>query len=147
MKIKIGKVQMKQIKKVDKELKELDGKKVVVGLRGPDEVKEYALYNEFGTVHIPARPFFRTALIFEEGNKKVVDYVRETFSQVMTGKLTSEQAMDKIGLFCKGRVIQSITNGKWEPLDKATIKAKGKSKPLVDTGTMLKSFDYEVRNG
>lgn len=147
MKIKMGKIELKQIKKVDDELKKISKQKVVIGLRGSDEVNQYAIYNEYGTVNIPARPFFRTALIFEEGNKKVSDYVKETLKMVTTGKLTASQSMDKIGLFCKGRVVNSITNGKWAPLDKATIKAKGKSKPLVDTGLMLKSVDYEVRNG
>lgn len=152
--IKVTKINIKNIKKIDKQFKDISEKKIKIGITGDEKsedgtyVRDYAFWNEYGTSKIPARPFFRTALIFPKARGEVNDYVEKTLKEVLKGNITGLKSLDKIGLYCKGRVIKSISSGNWEPLSESTIKNKGKSKPLVDKGNMIKSVDYEVvKNG
>lgn len=130
------KVKLTNIKRIDKELKDFTGNLVRVGF--PEEVEKYARANEYGTLKIPARPFFRTALFFEEGKSKVLKYAENQVKEIKNGK-TAEAALKSIGLYCKGRVVLSIKNGNWLP-----NKQPKKSKPLIDTGKMINSVEYEV---
>ncbi|MGL5595846.1 MAG: hypothetical protein ACRDDH_18075 [Cetobacterium sp.] len=132
----------KNAKKIDRELKKLTSKQVVIGMAG--EVAEYAVHNEYGTKDIPARPFFRNALIFEEGHNAVVERVAEQVKTILHGN-TADKVLNNIGLYCKGRVIKSIKYTKWTPNALKTIKKKGTNKPpLVDSGKMVSSVEFEV---
>lgn len=135
------KLKLENIKKIDKELKKLAGKKVRIGF--PPKVAEYATYNEYGTSTIPARPFFRTALIYGEGREKVINYALDQISEITQGK-DHIQILNSIGLYCKGRVVSSIKYGGWTPNAPATIKRKGNKPPLIDSGKMISSVEFEV---
>lgn len=139
MKIKIN---IQNIKRIERELNELEKHKLRIGF--PQEVAKYATYNEFGTVNIPARPFFREALIFDEGKEKVLNFATNEIKEILTGE-RAENVLNKIGLFCKGRVVLSIRRGNWTPNASRTSILKGMNKPvLVDTGKMIDSVMFEV---
>ena len=53
-------------------------------------------------------------------------------------------ALAKVGDGIKGQLQQSIVDLTDPPLAPETIARKGSAKPLVDTGHMLNSVDYEV---
>ena len=70
---------------------------------------------------------------------------------------TATQALKQVGEGIKGQLQQSIINTNDPPLAPATIAAKSKggtsaaklgvdgpAKPLIDTGTMIKSVDWEI---
>lgn len=135
------KIKFENIKKIDKELKELGGKKVRIGF--PSKVAEYAAYNEYGTRNIPARPFFRTALIYGEGKEKVINYAKDRITEITQNK-NHMQVLNSIGLYCKGRVVSSIKYGGWKPNAPSTIKRKGNKPPLIDSGKMISSVEFEV---
>ena len=134
----------KEIEKKYKELKILSEHLIKMGVSG-EEVSKYAYRNEYGTKHIPARPFYRTALVFPEGRRAVEKRIKEEISEIMSGRKTAMQALKAIGLYCKGRVVLSIKTGDWAPNSTKTIKAKkGKDTPLLDSKKMVNSIIFEV---
>ena len=53
---------------------------------------------------------------------------------------------EKIGIVATNDVKDYFITGNFKALSEKTIKAKGSSKPLVDTGELRNSISYEVRN-
>ena len=129
-----------------REAASLKGRAVRVGLRAggaSGEVIQYAAYNEFGTKTVPARPFMRTAA--DTGRDKAGALMGQLARAVVGGRISGEQALDRVGLWFVDFVQQTIQNAaSWaKPLSPRTIAAKGSSKPLIDTRVMLRSVDYE----
>jgi hypothetical protein len=102
-----------------------------------------AVWNEFGTVHIPSRPFMR------QGIKKYVNSgfdndAAKAMKSVLNGG-TPRMYLEKMSIRIVGVIQQSIRSGGWVANAPATIRAKGSSVPLIDTGEMRQSVTYEVR--
>ena len=59
-----------------------------------------------------------------------------------------EQILRKAGAFLEGAIKQKITEGdpSWPPLKPETIKRKGSSKPLIDTGKLRASITHKVED-
>lgn len=96
-----------------------------------------ASVQEYGTSNIPARPFFRNAISEnrKDWKKKYASLLKKTDFDVATKTLAE---------VIVGDIKQSITTLDSPPLAKSTIKQKGFSKPLIDTGHMLNSVDYRI---
>jgi hypothetical protein len=113
-------------------------------------IAEYAVYNEFGTSRIPARPFMRTV-----AKEKPTQWIGEMVRHVR-GRATDpaiwKQALGVAGESMKSDIKDSIQNGAWTPNAEATQEAKkrkGKAEydhPLMDTGQMIAAVSYEVIN-
>ncbi len=88
---------------------------------------------EFGNERIPSRPFLRQTLA--ENQKKYI----ELFAELINKGFSIEQTYQQIALIAQGDVQQGIVNGDWVANAKSTIKRKGSSKPLIDTGKMRQS--------
>ena len=144
-KVKLKNSRLEFAKAMDEKLKKLASQQIVVGVwkEGP---AEYALYNEYGTAYIPARPFFRTATSFDESRNIIANYSREAIESLISGSLTVEQTQAKIGLYLKGRVINSVRNGGWTMNSQSTIAIKGNKPPLVDSGDLISSIEWEVKD-
>jgi len=131
-------------KRVQKELKELEKLLVAVGFPNgtPQKIIDRAAYNELGTLHIPARPFLRDSLNLhkEEYNQFMAALIRG----IMNGG-TAKQALEDLGVYAKGVVQEQIRDGSYEANCDVTIKRKGSSVPLIDTGEMEMSVNYQVR--
>lgn len=135
-------------KKIRVGLGELDSFEVVAGIvQGPVndglQVAEYATWNEFGTSSIPARPFMRTA--FDENVDKIFQRFYKGRRGIVDGLINQDQAMNDIGLYMQTLIKKSITNGDWASNAPYTVKQKGSSKPLIDTGIMLNSVTFAIR--
>lgn len=88
---------------------------------------------------IPPRPFFSN-MIAE--NK---DRWGERLSAILKANgMDAKAALELMGAGIAGQLRESIVNTNAPPLAPATIEAKGFEKPLVDTGHMLQSVDYEI---
>lgn len=91
------------------------------------------------TINIPPRPFFRN-MIKAKGptwGDDIAKMLKQTdFDTATTLKLMGERIT--------GQLRQSITDTNSPPLAASTIRKKGFSKPLVDTGNMQNSIDYEI---
>lgn len=132
-------------KAMDEKLKKLASQQIVVGV-WKEEVSEYAIDNEYGTAYIPARPFFRTATSFDESRNIIANYTRQSIESLISGQLTVEQVQGRIGLYLKGRVVNSIRNGGWTMNSQATLDRKGNKPPLIDSGDLISSIEWEVKD-
>ncbi|WP_408956226.1 hypothetical protein [Natroniella sp. ANB-PHB2] len=147
----------KKLEQLFKELEYLSSHVILVGVLADDKadtddevtVKDYAIWLEFGdreyNVHYPPRPFFREATQTEEARDKIEDKMEEELQQVIDLKKTAKQAMDAVGTYVQGLVQESILDGDWADNAPATIAIKGKNQPLIQTTTLLKSIDYEIK--
>ena len=113
-----------------------------------------AAVQEFGSPAqgIPPRPFFRNMIA-----EKQASWGRAVAGVLRSTDMDATQALKQVGEGIKGQLQQSIINTNDPPLAPATIAAKSKggtsaaklgvdgpAKPLIDTGTMIKSVDWEI---
>lgn len=89
------------------------------------------------TIIIPSRPFFRNAIA---DNRK--DWKKKY--ALLLKKNNFDVATKTLAEIIVGDIKKSITTLQNPPLAKSTIKRKGFSKPLIDTGHMLNSVDYRI---
>ena len=104
-----------------------------------------ALIHEFGTRngHIPARPFIRGT--FEEFKPSYIETLTVLLGGVYKGKMTIPRALGLLGLKMAADMKKTVTQGDiLAPNADSTIKAKGSSRPLVDTGQLVRSVSHEV---
>lgn len=147
------------LKKLESIVKVTDGSPVLrVGfLEGKTEadgtpVPMVAAWNEFGDgAKRPPRPFFRN-MIAAKGGK----WGDEIAKILPTTGFDAVKTLLLMGMRVSGQLRQSIVDTNEPPLAPSTIARKsrggskkvagafGPEKPLVDTGTMLNSVDYEV---
>ena len=64
--------------------------------------------------------------------------------QILKGK-TAEQVLREMGVYLKGQMQEEITNGEYVPNAPATIRKKKSDKPLIDTGRMRSSVQYQIK--
>lgn len=104
-----------------------------------DSVAQVAYWNEYGTAHIPPRPFFRQTIAENKDGwpDKAAEILRENGGNV---PLTLKQ----MGEGVKGQIVETIQGFREPPNAAATVRKKGFDKPLIDTGTLWRSIDYEV---
>jgi hypothetical protein len=103
-----------------------------------------AIWNEFGTRRIPARPFLRTTM--RNQRKKYLAMAHKDAKQIFAGTMTAHQSLSRIGIVAQGDVQMSIVKGGWEPNAPSTIRRKGSSRPLIDTGAMRQAVTWVVEN-
>lgn len=109
------------------------------------DVAEYATHNEYGTEHIPSRPFMRTA--FDENVGDIQRDMQQQYAAVCSGERTAHQALVVIGQKHADRTKNTITGRDFLPkLSDQTIKRKkGSTKTLVDTSAMVNGVQISVR--
>lgn len=136
-------------KKLQKILKELADKEVRVGFQqgkateedGTD-VCDIAAWNELGTVNMPSRPFLRMSV--DDNSDKINSFMSAQKRSIIKGE-PANRILKKIGIFQKDLIQEKITEGSFAPNAPSTIKAKGSSKPLIDTGRMRQSVNFEIK--
>ena len=102
-----------------------------------------AIWNEFGTSRgIPERPFFRSAMA--DNRPAYRSLMRSEAKKIMRAETDMRRTLSRLGLVAQGHVQQSIVELDIPPNSPATIKAKGSSNPLVDTGEMRQSVTFQV---
>ena len=89
---------------------------------------EKALYNHFGTEDIPARPFLQ----FDQ--KKAAKLVRKAI-------VSDGDTVAKIKVGLTGMIQDNIRELKRPANADSTIKKKGSSNPLIDTGAMRQAVN------
>lgn len=101
-------------------------------------VASVAKWNDFGTLRIPPRPFFRNAI--SENNKKWLDILKMELQKNNDLDLT----FNRVGEVAKGDIVISIDKTNSPSNADSTIKIKKSSKPLISTGFMKSSVNYKV---
>lgn len=99
-----------------------------------------AVFQNYGTRTIPPRPFF-TNMVAD----KSPTWGRALALNLRGNGYNASRALAMMGLGISGQLRQSIRDTNSPPLAQSTIDRKGHSKPLVDSGHMLGSIDFDVR--
>lgn len=135
-------------KRIMRELDKLQDLLVKVGFQEgqkyPDgtRVVDVAAWNELGTVNMPSRPFMRDSV--DDNEEKIAKFMQTQVVDIIKNRKTAEQAFKEIGVFQKGLVQETIVDGNFKPNSPATIRKKGSSHPLIDTGLMRDSVNFVV---
>ena len=107
-------------------------------------VAAVAAWNEFGTRRIPERPFFRAAI--KKMDEELVETVRQHVD-LGTNFRVDPRIGDIIGAQAQGIIQRTIATGSYHPNPPnapVTIKRKGSTRTLIDTGKMRQSVTYRV---
>lgn len=130
----------------------LKSQRVKVGIRGekgadrPDPdgptVAEYATFNEFGTDQIPERSFMRST--FDANSDRYAKVMLAELGRIIDGKQEIPKMLGLMGLDVANDIQMGIETGDFTPNAPLTIAMKGSSKPLIDTGRLKNSIDFEV---
>ncbi|QXF35240.1 hypothetical protein CE143_20230 [Photorhabdus luminescens] len=108
--------------------------------------------SNFATTHIvPAHMFFipERSFLRSTFNEKKGDYAKDLTKGIQSELLNDGdlvKAFEKLGEKVVGDVKAKILSGVEPALSPKTIRRKGSSKPLIDTGQLLQSITYEVRD-
>jgi len=109
---------------------------------------EVGSIHEYGSIsrNIPSRSFLRMPL-----EAKVWEWVKKNkdryYEMLKINKLRKWYVA--LGLEAEAIVDEAFTTrgfGRWSPLKKSTIEAKGSDMPLIDTGQLRKSISSQVLN-
>lgn len=114
---------------------------------------EIAATHEFGSAdgHIPERSFIRSTL-YVRSQAALAQKIEAAAKLVIDGKLEPKKALELLGTFAASEIKNTITFNEadgygeypYPPLADSTIKAKGSSVPLIDTGQLKNSITYVV---
>lgn len=105
-------------------------------------VAQVARWNEFG-IGVPARPFMRPAVF--ERKQEFNALLRSEYKKALKDNKNTMNVLKKIGEMAVSAIQTQIWSGHYIPNSPATIKRKGRNKPLVDTELMLNSVSYQVQ--
>lgn len=103
-----------------------------------------AAAHEFGTDTIPKRPTLRAGV--DSARNDISEFIADQAELVISGDASPESVMDGVGAIAQASVQQGIVDLKAPPNEAATIKRKGSSNPLVDTGEMKGAVTFIVIN-
>lgn len=104
----------------------------------PLTVAQVGAFHEFGTSRVPQRSFVRGW--FDESQAEIAELLRSQLALAAAGKLTVEQALERVALKCEASMKKRIRNRIPPPLAPETIARKGSSVPLIDTGQLRNSI-------
>ena len=103
------------------------------------DVVDVAMFNEYGTSKIPARPFLRQS--FERHKTEYVLECEKIYTYMIKGNKISGE-IRKFGQKVKQDIVDEIERGEFVPNAPSTVRKKGFNKPLYETGLMEKSISY-----
>lgn len=110
------------------------------------DIVDRAVYNQFGTSRgIPARPFLSNAM--RKNKDKYGRFIKDRAKRILSGEISPDQALMQLGVMAESDVKTEITELKTPPNAPSTIRQKGSSNPLIDTGAMRASVTYVVEKG
>lgn len=104
-------------------------------------VAEVAFYNEFGTIKIPPRSFFRGMIA-----KNSPGWALRISKAAKYYDYDGQKVLELMGQTIQEELQESIVDFSDPPNAPATIEKKGFNKPLIDTGHMKDSVTFKVRD-
>ena len=111
--------------------------------KAPGDILDIATWNHFGTRTIPERPFLDNAM--RDNRNAYRKAMKTSAKRLLLGETSMTAVLNKLGLFAQGHVQAEIVALRDPPNAPSTIKAKGSSSPLIDTGRMRQAVTYDVR--
>jgi len=124
---------------------------------GGDNKAHFVSKNFSGPVHgvtkphnitIPQRSFLRAP--FAVKRKELNQAIAAEFEAAASGKRDVDVALGRIGVtavnISKG-AFTSLGYGEWDSITAETVRRKGSSQTLIDTGILRSSINWVIRNG
>lgn len=105
-------------------------------------VIDIAQIHEFGLGNVPQRSFIRAW--FDENQDRARGAIRRLLQSVVRGDRTAEQAVELFAQWVVGQMQKRMAQGIPPALSARTIKRKGSSVPLIDTGQLRSSISYQI---
>lgn len=144
----------KRLKQVMKRAEQLNRMQLVVGIPNDENSRENSdgITNaELGVIHefgvpessIPERSFMRSTASEESENLGRLGNAQ--IAECLEANASAHDVFATIGIYLRGKIVEKITDGEFEPNNENTVKHKGSSKPLIDTGQLRGAITYEVR--
>ncbi|WP_446662955.1 hypothetical protein [Geobacillus sp. CCR] len=157
------------IDKITRNLHQLGGKQIKVGLFGKDDselvmigaVHEYGaeipvtpkmrawfaangypLRKETTVIKIPERSWLRSG--YDENINKIAKKIEEMAPDVIEGNVNPRLFMDAIGMEFAGLIQKKMRDLKNPPNSQMTIERKGSDNPLIDTGRLVNAIRHEI---
>lgn len=115
------------------------------GEKSEATVAQVAQWNSYGTSTIPARPFL--AIAVARHARELLKMQRRLATALVMQKIGLDRALGLLGAYAVGIVKQTIVEGVPPPNAESTIKMKGSSTPLINTGQLRNSITFELREG
>lgn len=120
-----------------------DSKPYKVDQGTPPTTAQIATFNEFG-YGVPQRSFLRSTL--DENQGKYGKMVVKGLIKIIDGEMSTGRLFGLIGARIVGDVQKKIASGIRPPNHPYTIAQKGSSKPLIDTGQLRQSIDWQTNS-
>lgn len=102
-------------------------------------------WHEYGFGNNPVRSFLRVP--FAKNAKNINEFIAKQFNDVCFKGVTADKALNLVGVYTSNiskDAFKTSGEGEWAANAPSTIKAKGSSKPLIDTGTLRNSITWQV---
>lgn len=116
------------------------------------EIVMRAIWNHYGTRGgasgggwggpIPPRPFLLNAV--RKNRAKYLENMRKGAKGIIRGTHSTRAILSRLGIEAADDIRQEITDLKSPPNSPTTIKMKGSSNPLIDTGEMRSKVTWKV---
>jgi len=104
---------------------------------------EVAMFNEFGTEDMPERPFLRVTV--KENRQEYLSIIKNLLNAMLWGKMPADTAIKALGLKAVADIKNKIDTLSEPPNADLTVDIKGFDNPLVHTGLMKQSVNFEVQ--
>ncbi|MEK5070508.1 hypothetical protein [Sporosarcina sp. FSL K6-1508] len=127
-------------------LRRMKGKDIQVGVHeGDSEMSMIAAVHEYGEpkLNIPERSFIRSG--FDEHVDKVQEKIVELMPAVIHNNVDPDVFLDAIGMEFASLIKKKLIDLQDPPNSEKTIKIKGSSNPLIDTGRLRDSIVHKVK--
>jgi hypothetical protein len=113
----------------------------------PITIAQLAAVHEYGSSdgHIPQRSFFISTLT--ENRRKIEKRLKKLAGQILDGGMNERKGLGAIAEWVKGLIKSKIASNIPPQNADSTVKRKGSSHTLIDTGQMINSVDWEVKKG
>lgn len=112
-------------------------------------VVDVGTFHEFGTTRIPQRSFIRATVDIKR--QEIGGLMTKLAGQIVIGAGKVRDSLRLVGVAVQGMIRGRITDGIEPPLAPSTIDRKnarqgggGESTPLIDTGQLRNSVNFEV---
>ncbi|MCM3598706.1 hypothetical protein M4D55_23385 [Metabacillus idriensis] len=155
------------IPEITAKLEQIDGTKIRAGVLGQGKTQMIAGVHEFGitiavtpkmrgflasqglhlkktthTIRIPERSFIRAG--WDSNEREILDKCEELLKDAFILNVPASAVVDGMGQETRDRIkdyARDLDNPDNHPF---TVERKGSDNPLVDTGHMIQSIDYEI---
>lgn len=116
------------------------------------DIVQIAIWNHFGTKGgasgggwggpIPPRPFITLAVW--NNRRALRTHIRAAALRIVRGEGDVRVELGRLGVYATGLIQKQIADGVPPPNSPITIRMKGSSKPLIDTGRMRGAITWDI---